>query len=112
VIGSGAWTVTGRLLAFGCGEHEELVGDAREAAQLVEQDGRVLVALRTGLEPLADELGVALGDGQRRAQRVGRVAHELALAVGDAALGVDGVLTAAHVPHHPEEHAGHERDLG
>ena len=93
-------------------EHQQLVGDPPEAAQLVEHDRRVVVALGPGLEAAAHELGVPLGDRQRRAQRMRGVAHEAALALGDPALLVDGVLAPAHVPDHAEEHARHERDLG
>ena len=97
--------------------YQQSVGEFRETSHLVEDHvdvpHRLLIPRR-----LTDQLGMTPCHRDGRAQFVGRVADELALAIQDPTLGLrrsarlfHRALPAVRVPRHGQEHGGHQRYL-
>ena len=99
-------------------EHQQPTRETAELVELVDDDVEV-VAPTSSRQLLAHQLGVAAGNGDRRAHLVRAVADEELLHVLRAPLPFDQLLglgqrsgTPPDVPHHGDEHHRHQRHLG
>ena len=99
-------------------QEQETVGEPAQPHQLVGDHRGVLRDGGIGRLPL-DQLGVAERHRDRRAELVGGVLDEAALALEetnvvqrDAFRFLGGRQSTPRVPHHRREHGGHERHLG
>ena len=99
------------------GQHQQAIREPAQPHQLVHRDLRVFVEACGGRA--GDQLDVAQRDRDRRPKLVRGVLDELALPVGkplvrlgDPLQVFQGRQPAARVPHHREEHGGHQGHLG